>query len=599
MKDDDFEIVDSIAPNDPAWFEWKALVEDEGWTSDDLSVLTLTPSLPSTRIVLARKRNDKSFIGTVIWNEYDDIAFIGFYLLLPEYRGKGLGSIIWNRAIDRMPRHYTIALRAVPNMVARYKSKDTPVEGPRLHSYEMDLDTLSHVAELHASKSREAKMVSDLSKAEYEQLEQFCNSVVKRDRRHFLRQFHELPFTKASVLIDNDRNIIAYAAVCPTSHSHSHLFKLAPLYASSTDEAFAVIQPLIKRVGALYSDARFIFHVLEGSIGFKVLPPIFSMKQFEFEILDKVPPDDILWKDFKEAVRAEGWINGADDSVLSTIPKLAKVVFARSKIDGNYIGSVIWCENDGLAYIAFYIIRPEYRGLGIGSVLWKRALERIPSNYTMGLRSDGIPVYKNVLVEQMLSRYKSMDMPVEGRHTFYQKIPVTDFVGITNAHRIPESTTKLVSELKEKEFEAMLSYANEVSGRDRSQLLRLHFDLDFTEGAVLTDSTAKIRGFASMTSTGDPDHHFYKISPVYAEGLDEALSVLHPLLVKILEKDPDAIALISTWSDSAGEQLRPLLQQKCIESKVSGYTLFSKPYAITMDFSRMFVGQNHPGHFDA
>ncbi|KAK6026878.1 hypothetical protein OSTOST_07140, partial [Ostertagia ostertagi] len=112
MKDNDCEIVDSIAPDDRAWLEWKNLVEDEGWTSDDLSVLTLTPRLSSTRIVLARKRSDGSFIGTVIWNEYDEIAFIGFYLLKPEYRGKGIGSVIWKRAIERMPKNYTIALRA-------------------------------------------------------------------------------------------------------------------------------------------------------------------------------------------------------------------------------------------------------------------------------------------------------------------------------------------------------------------------------------------------------------------------------------------------------------------------------------------------------
>ncbi|PIO62012.1 hypothetical protein TELCIR_16449 [Teladorsagia circumcincta] len=144
MKDNDCEIVDSIAPDDRAWLEWKSLVEDEGWTSDDLSVLTLTPTLPSTRIVLARKKSDGSFIGTVIWNEYDEIAFIGFYLLKPEYRGKGIGS-------------------------------------------------------------------------------------------------------------------------------------LAPLYASSADEAFAVIRPLIKEIENLHADARFLFHVLDGSVGATVLPPIFSL----------------------------------------------------------------------------------------------------------------------------------------------------------------------------------------------------------------------------------------------------------------------------------------------------------------------------------
>ncbi|KAK6010474.1 acetyltransferase, GNAT family, partial [Ostertagia ostertagi] len=151
------------------------------------------------------------------------------------------------------------------------------------------------------------------------------------------------------------------------------------------------------------------------------------MKQMEFEIIEKIPPDDIIWKDWKDTIRAEGWIIGADDSVLSILPELAKVVMARDKADGGYIGSVVWCENNGLAYIAFYIIRPEYRGLGIGSIIWKRAMERIPSNYTVGLRS----------VEYMVPRYKSMNFPVEGQHTFYQKIRANDFLQIAKSHITP------------------------------------------------------------------------------------------------------------------------------------------------------------------
>ncbi|XGW11337.1 hypothetical protein V3C99_012665 [Haemonchus contortus] len=314
------------------------------------------------------------------------------------------------------------------------------------------------------------------------------------------------------------------------------------------------------------------------------------MKQVEFEIIDNVPPDDNSWRDWKDAMRAEGWVNGADDSVLSILPKIANVVVARNKIDGSYLGSVVWCENDGLAYIAFYIIRPEYRGFGIGSAIWKRALERIPSSFTIGLRS----------VEYMLPRYKSMDMPIEGQYTVNQRVAVPDFLNLIESHILPDSVTKLVSTLSKEEFKAMLSYANNICGRNRSQLLRLHFDLDFTEGAVLFDSkTEVIRGFASMTPTGGESKHLYKISPVYAEGVNEALSVIRPLLIKIKEKDPEAIALINTWSDSAGEKLRLLLQDRCIESKVSGYTLFSRPYPSKMDFSRMFVAHNHPGHFDA
>uniref|UniRef100_A0A0K0DH66 N-acetyltransferase domain-containing protein n=1 Tax=Angiostrongylus cantonensis TaxID=6313 RepID=A0A0K0DH66_ANGCA len=269
MEGINYEIVDSVPPNDRTWLEWKNLVESEGWTSDDLSVLTLTPKQPTTRIVLARKKTDGSFIGSVVWNEYDNIAYIGFYLMHPEHRGKGVGSIIWKRALERIPRNYTIVLRAVPYMIPRYKSRDTPFEGPRLNAYEIDAQTLLRI-------NYNVKKVNELTKEECHQMEQFDLSVVKRDRSEFLRRFHELPFTFGSVLFNSDNQIVACAAVCPTLHSERHLFKLAPLYASSLQQAFMVIKPLISEVKNVDDKGRFVLQTLSGTIGSTLFPPLFA-----------------------------------------------------------------------------------------------------------------------------------------------------------------------------------------------------------------------------------------------------------------------------------------------------------------------------------
>ncbi|KHJ93194.1 hypothetical protein OESDEN_06900 [Oesophagostomum dentatum] len=272
----DYEILDAVPSDDKTWLEWKKLVEHEEWTSDDLSVLKLAPVLPSTRIVLARKKTDGSFMGSVVWNEYDNIAFIGFYLLMPEYRGKGLGSIIWRRAIQRMPKDYTIGLRAVPYMAPRYKSKDTPIEGPLQYSCRMEWKTLESIAEKYGTSNHKVKLVSELSEDEFHQLEQFDFSVVKRDRRDFLRRFHNLPFTRGTVLFNENNHIVACAGVCPTTLAVNHLFKLAPLYASNMSDAFTVIRPLIDEVKNLHNDARFVVHVLSDTAGAEFLMPLFE-----------------------------------------------------------------------------------------------------------------------------------------------------------------------------------------------------------------------------------------------------------------------------------------------------------------------------------
>lgn len=136
----------------------------------------------------------------------------------------------------------------------------------------------------------------------------------------------------------------------------------------------------------------------------------------------------------------------------------------------------------------------------------------------------------------MVEQYKAGDTPVDVPSVYSQQIRADDLREIITPRLFQGSTTKLASDLSIEEYEAVLSYVHEVSGQDRSRLLRLHFALDFIEGAVLMNSASRILAFASVTTTGAEDSHVFKISPVYAEGLDEALSVIRPLLNKIHEQ---------------------------------------------------------------
>ncbi|RCN30625.1 acetyltransferase, GNAT family [Ancylostoma caninum] len=316
-----------------------------------------------------------------------------------------------------------------------------------------------------------------------------------------------------------------------------------------------------------------------------------KMKHTDYDIIDNVAPEDNTWKDWKELVQIEQWSND-DHSVLELIPRISstRVVLAREKQDGKFIGSVVWNENEDMAYIGFYILRPEYRGLGIGSIIWKRALQRIPTGYTISLRA----------VDYMASRYKAADTPIEGPEIRSQRIRVQDLIDIAKPHLLSNFTTKLVSALKPKEYQAMLNYDAEVTGRDRSDLLRQNFDLKFTEGAVLLGTSNDVHGFAATTPTGGSNSHLFKLAPLYAQGLPEAFTVIYPLLEKIQAEDSEAIILINTWSSSVGEQvLRPLLEEKCILSKLCAFTLLSKPYENPTDFSRLFIAHGHSVHWEA
>ncbi|PIC28059.1 hypothetical protein B9Z55_020099 [Caenorhabditis nigoni] len=138
-KDVDFDIIENPAPSSHLWKQWKSMVNTEEWLSDDNSVTDLLPSLKSTCSVWAvTQTSDRNMVGSVVWNVYDDICFLGFYLLTPEYRGKGIGSVIWKQAMSMIPKDKVLALRGVLNMVPKYKAHDTPVDGPLLENFRIN-----------------------------------------------------------------------------------------------------------------------------------------------------------------------------------------------------------------------------------------------------------------------------------------------------------------------------------------------------------------------------------------------------------------------------------------------------------------------------
>uniref|UniRef100_A0A8R1DLT5 N-acetyltransferase domain-containing protein n=1 Tax=Caenorhabditis japonica TaxID=281687 RepID=A0A8R1DLT5_CAEJA len=262
-----FDIIENPAPSSHLWKNWKHLVDTEGWTSDDNSVTALTPSMSSTRSVFAvTKTPEQKFVGCIIWNEYDKISFMGFYLLAPEYRGKGVGSVIWDLALSRMPSDYVLGLRGVPSMVDKYRKKATPVVGAKLENYKMK------VAEFYASMEKTPghnnyKLVSDLTTEEWEKLVNYDRTVNGRNRREFLALYYKLDITLGVVLFDGSHNVIAHISAVHTSHKEDNIFKIAPLYADSQNIAMSALRVFSREMYEKHPDATVLFHILDIGSG--------------------------------------------------------------------------------------------------------------------------------------------------------------------------------------------------------------------------------------------------------------------------------------------------------------------------------------------
>lgn len=133
------------------------------------------------------------------------------------------------------------------------------------------------------------------------------------------------------------------------------------------------------------------------------------------------------------AVR-EGWNPGLHDAELfwATDPQ----AFIAADLDGEMIGGgAITSYNGEFGFMGFFIVQPEYRGQGLGNVLWharrKRLLDRLRPGASIGL--DGVFEMQDYYARggfvfshrDMRFRVEVMDRPETLRNDDQNIIPLT------------------------------------------------------------------------------------------------------------------------------------------------------------------------------
>lgn len=84
---------------------------------------------------------------------------------------------------------------------------------------------------------------------------------------------------------------------------------------------------------------------------------------------------------------AEGWNPGIDDA--AAFQNADPMGFFVARSDGKAVGCIsVVNHSDQFAFLGLYIVRPEFRGQGIGKALWDYAIEH-SAGRTIGL--DGVP----------------------------------------------------------------------------------------------------------------------------------------------------------------------------------------------------------------
>ncbi|GMT23172.1 hypothetical protein PFISCL1PPCAC_14469 [Pristionchus fissidentatus] len=293
-----------------------------------------------------------------------------------------------------------------------------------------------------------------------------------------------------------------------------------------------------------------------------------------------------LWADFTRMVRDLEWTS-TDNTVLWATPRLAstKCIFAQ-RDDGDYFSTIFentfkYCIN-----AAFYLTVPSLQGCGLGSKIWKEAMERIKATgKIIGLRA----------VSNMVAKYTSGETKVEVSRLKKHKLTVDQMKEFCARYDRPSHCIQFYHEMDDDQCKDLLRFDREVTGRNRSAWLELFTASEESEVAVLFND-GKVVTYAGVSTVGHPSANTFKIGPCFASSVAE-FAFLAKWLLMFVEKYPsDAKIIVAVLTGSVGErELSPVLGHRISDELV---TLFSEIIESKMNLDKCYVPNNSHCHYD-
>ena len=182
-----------------------------------------------------------------------EVAFVGFYIVDPEYRGNGYGKRLWDEVLGRFEGS-TIGGDAVPAQIPNYESDGFHVAyaNARYSGASIGRTVRGHpvVGSTGAGPTDIAEVdLVEASDFDFEQLAAFDAAHCFGPRPEFLKLWIEGPGREALVATDGSGQIVGFAASRPSGAGH----RIGPVFAGEASVAKALIVELAGRAGGRVS----------------------------------------------------------------------------------------------------------------------------------------------------------------------------------------------------------------------------------------------------------------------------------------------------------------------------------------------------------
>jgi GNAT superfamily N-acetyltransferase len=186
-------------------------------------------------------RLDGEPVASISLVRYDDrYAFLGFYIVRPEFRGRGLGLRIWNEAIGRAGDR-VVGLDGVVAQQPSYAKS-----GFRLARRNVRYEGLAGAGSVPSDA-----VVVPLTELPFDRLAAYDDAVFPVSRPAFLREWLAMPGIAAFGAVDAGR-LAGYGVVRPCRAGS----KIGPLFADDASLAALLFEALraVARPGPLFID---------------------------------------------------------------------------------------------------------------------------------------------------------------------------------------------------------------------------------------------------------------------------------------------------------------------------------------------------------
>jgi hypothetical protein len=169
-------------------------------------------------------------ISTVAYD--DTFGFLGFYIVRPEFRGRGFGLQIWTQGMEYLGDR-NVGLDGVPDQIENYHKS----------GFTLAYRNLRYEGRVSVAVADLSPELRDVRATDFDQIASLDREVFPAARPTFLRQWLTLPASRALTLIE-DGAVNGYGVIRACREGH----KIGPLVAVDERAAEDVFHALLSRV---------------------------------------------------------------------------------------------------------------------------------------------------------------------------------------------------------------------------------------------------------------------------------------------------------------------------------------------------------------